>query len=337
MSDSIWVHDLSPFIFQFGENGWGLRWYGMAYLAGIVWGAWLIVRWAREQRVPLEPARVQDFATWVGVGMMVGGRLGYCTFYEPSLWTEFTPMWGVLKVWEGGMASHGGIAGLAAGAFGYAYKSKTNPLVLGDCVAATAPIGVICGRIANFINGELWGKKTDGSWGVIFPEDTLNTIQDARLQIGSQAYLTINERWQQFVSSHPDQAENTINGPLRFADTLVRGSDLYREFYLAMGDPRYPNQILAVMTEGIIPLIIGLFIHKKHRKPGLTIGVVITAYSCGRFINEFWREPDIGHPPLFGWMNKGQQLTIPMLLISVGIIIWAIRRPSKPDLYQVVK
>lgn len=289
MNDWIWVHDLSPFIFQIGD-GFGLRWYGMAYLAGLVWGAWLAIRWAKQQRLPLEARQVPDFATWVGVGMILGGRLGYCTFYQPELWVTFDggpPWWGVLKVWEGGMSSHGGIVGLAAGSVGYAWRMRVNPLVLGDCVAAVAPIGVMCGRLANFINGELWGKPTDGDWGVIFPA----------------------------AERIPPEVVNV------------------HAWLLEYGIPRYPNQLVALATEGLIPLLIALPIHKRHRKPGLTIGVVITAYAIGRFINEFWREPDVGVPLVLG-MSRGQVLTLPLLAIGIGIAVWAWRRPAKPEAYD---
>lgn len=161
-----WVHNLSPFIIEFGP-GWGIRWYGMAYLAGIAWGYWMFVRWVRARRVPLAPAEIQDFVLSAGLGMIIGGRLGYCLLYEPRL--TFTDPFYLFRVWDGGMASHGGMLGLFVGTWLYARKRGRSTRVLIDAVTATAPIGVACGRLANFINGELWGRATDVPWAVIFP------------------------------------------------------------------------------------------------------------------------------------------------------------------------
>ena len=103
-----WIHDLSPFAIRFsGELG--IRWYGLAYLAGILWGYWQFVRWHRAGRNPLTPNQSQDFALYGGLGMIIGGRLGYCLIYGWDHWRE-DPLY-LVKLWEGGMASHGGIAG----------------------------------------------------------------------------------------------------------------------------------------------------------------------------------------------------------------------------------
>lgn len=168
-TDGYWVHDLSPFIIEFGRgSGWGIRWYGMAYLTGLLWGYWIVRRWSRVGRAPLDDHQIQDFILYAGLGMIIGGRLGYCLLYN-SAETFHNPLY-IFKLWEGGMASHGGIVGLTCGAALYARKRGKSFLVLLDLIGATGPMGIALGRIANFINGELWGRPTTVSWAVIFPD-----------------------------------------------------------------------------------------------------------------------------------------------------------------------
>ena len=167
---SHWIHNLSPFAIEFAP-GVGIRWYGLAYLAGLALGWWMVTRWVRQGRSPLRAEQIQDYVLCIGIGMLVGGRLGYCLFYQGDrLLTD--PLY-LLKVWEGGMASHGGIIGMAVGAWWYARSRAQSLPALADLVAATAPMGVFLGRIANFINGELWGMPSTVPWAVIFPDAPL--------------------------------------------------------------------------------------------------------------------------------------------------------------------
>lgn len=264
-----WVNNLDPVALHL----WGsvaIRWYGLAYLAGVVWGVWMVMRWHRQQRCPLNPVEAQDFALYGGLGMIIGGRLGYCLLYA---WPHFVadPLY-LFRLWEGGMASHGGILGLMAGTWLYAQKRKVSVPLLLDMVGAVAPMGVMLGRLANFVNGELWGKPSEVPWAVIFP----------------------------------------LSGD---------------------GLPRHPSQLYEAVLEGALLLMIILPLHARHRKPGLTLGVLLALYAVARFIGEFFREPDFGHPPYFGWMNKGQALSIPVLIIGIAITIWAARRAAQPGLY----
>lgn len=264
-----WVHNLNPVALHI----WGqfdIRWYGLAYLAGIVWGVYMLGRWYRRQRNPLTPVETQDFALFGGLGMIIGGRLGYCLLYALPHFLE-DPLY-LFYLWEGGMASHGGIAGLAFGAWLYAQKRQVSFALLADMICAVTPMGVMLGRLANFVNGELWGKPTDVPWAVIFP---------------------------------------------------MSGDHL----------PRHPSQLYEAVLEGALLMVIILPIHARHRKPGLTMGVLLSMYAVARFIGEFFREPDFGHPPYFGWMNKGQALSIPVLLIGVAITVWAARRAPRPEWY----
>lgn len=162
-----WTHDLSPFLIRIGDN-FGIRWYGVAYLLGFVVGAWLLRRYAHAGRSQLPAVMVIDFMTSLVIGVMVGGRLGYFIFYQPSV--LFHDPLVMLRVWEGGMASHGGFIGVIAALAWFARKHRIPFLHLGDLVAASAAAGLLFGRIANFINGELWGKSSTVAWAVIFPD-----------------------------------------------------------------------------------------------------------------------------------------------------------------------
>ncbi|HAT09384.1 MAG TPA: prolipoprotein diacylglyceryl transferase [Planctomycetes bacterium] len=173
--DTHWIHHLDPFAVHFSGD-FGIRWYGLAYLAGLFAGLWLLRRWQRQGRVPLTVDGITDFVVACAVGMVVGGRLGYVLLYEPSLAVTFTadfPWWGLLAVNHGGMASHGGMIGLAIATWWFCQRRRISILVMADLIAATGPIGIALGRVANFVNGELWGRPSDVPWAVIFPQAPL--------------------------------------------------------------------------------------------------------------------------------------------------------------------
>lgn len=162
-----WTHDWDPFIIQFSEN-FGIRYYGLSYLLGFAVAAWLFVRYWRAGRSQLPPEKISDLMIAVVIGVMVGGRLGSFILYHPEqLWRD--PL-SFFRVWEGGMASHGGMLGVAVALAWFARSQKLPFLHLSDLICSAAAAGVLFGRIANFINGELWGKPTTVAWAVIFPD-----------------------------------------------------------------------------------------------------------------------------------------------------------------------
>lgn len=282
-----WVHNLSPFLigpFDLGPLGMqGIRWYGLAYLAGLVCGYLIVRRWSDCGRVPLRREEIQDFVLYSGLGMIIGGRVGYCLLYG---WHDLMadPLY-LFKVTDGGMASHGGIVGLVLGMAIYARKYQRSFWVLGDLLAVTGPLGIGFGRIANFINGELWGRPSDVPWAVIFPKS----------------------------------APLPENAPLALQ--------------IANAVPRHPSQLYAAVLEGFLLFAVLMWIHARHRRPGLTGAWFLLLYGVGRFVGEFWREPDRGQPIFFGWMSKGQLYTLPMLVGGVILLIWVMRRPARPELY----
>ena len=166
MTLAFWVHDLSPFLGPHWGN-FGIRYYGLAYLSGFIVGAWLLGRYAAAGRSRLPADKIADFMLGLVVGVMLGGRLGSFLLYHPEqLWQD--PL-SFFRVWEGGMASHGGMIGVALALAWFSRAERIPFRHLGDLIASVAPAGLLFGRVANFINGELWGTPTRVSWAVIFP------------------------------------------------------------------------------------------------------------------------------------------------------------------------
>lgn len=168
-----WVHDLDPFLWQFPDSfgSWGpggIRWYGISYLAGFVFAYFLLKTYYKNKRSPYDSEQILNFMTFLVLGVLLGGRIGYSLLYRGNEFLQDPFM--LLRVWEGGMASHGGFAGVCIAALLYARYSKQSPFPVGDLIVSVVPPGLFFGRIANFINGELWGRTTDVSWGVLFPK-----------------------------------------------------------------------------------------------------------------------------------------------------------------------
>jgi phosphatidylglycerol:prolipoprotein diacylglycerol transferase len=161
---------IDPVLIRIGP--FAIRWYALAYIAGILAG-WLYARAiVRSQRLwggkaPLSVADYDDFVLWVTLGIILGGRLGYVLFYNPGYFASHPAE--ILQLWNGGMSFHGGFLGCVAAAVLFARSRGIPFLSLGDVSCAVAPIGLFLGRLANFVNSELWGRVTDVPWAVIFP------------------------------------------------------------------------------------------------------------------------------------------------------------------------
>ena len=157
--------DVSPIIFSIGPVA--IRWYSMAYLVGIILAWLLIKRNIKKYDLPLDSDKLEDLVFYITLGIIIGGRLGYVLFYGGnSFWRNPVQ---ILEVWKGGMSFHGGVLGVIVGAYLFARKIKYKFLGITDLVVLYAPIGIFCGRLANFINDELWGRVTDVAWAVRFP------------------------------------------------------------------------------------------------------------------------------------------------------------------------
>ncbi|MEZ5686691.1 MAG: prolipoprotein diacylglyceryl transferase [Paracoccaceae bacterium] len=164
--------EIDPNAFVIPGLGLPIRWYALAYIAGLVAGWQIIVALMKRPALwggtaPMAPARVEDLLTAVIVGVILGGRLGYVLFYQPGYY--LTHPLEILKIWEGGMAFHGGFLGVVLAGVWFARRHRIAPLALADAFALVAPVGLLLGRVANFIKPELWGRPTDAPWGRDFP------------------------------------------------------------------------------------------------------------------------------------------------------------------------
>ncbi len=168
--------DISPNVFAvelFGREI-ALRWYALAYIAGLMFGWWIVLRAVRTPRLwtgpaPMTPDQVERLLTWIIVGVILGGRLGYVLFYDLS--TYLADPLQIFQVWNGGMSFHGGFLGVVLAALWFGRRERIPLLTLGDLLAMATPVGLMLGRLANFVNAELWGRPTTLPWGVIFPGD----------------------------------------------------------------------------------------------------------------------------------------------------------------------
>jgi phosphatidylglycerol:prolipoprotein diacylglycerol transferase len=166
---------IDPVLISFAVGGYefSLRWYALAYIAGLLIGWRLVVSLMRRPKLwpgetaPMTPAQPEELLTWMVLGVVLGGRLGYVLFYDPGRFLDHPGE--IIRIWEGGMSFHGGFAGVILGIVLYTRRHKLALLQVGDAVALAAPLGLFLGRIANFIKPELWGRVTDVPWAMVFP------------------------------------------------------------------------------------------------------------------------------------------------------------------------
>lgn len=143
-----------------------LKWYSLAYIAGIVLGWWYLLKLLAQPGAPMARRHADDLVFYATIGIIVGGRLGYVVFYAPELFVQ-SPL-SILRLWDGGMSFHGGVIGTTLAIIVLSRQYKLNWLRVHDYVACCAPFGLFFGRLANFVNGELWGKPTDVPWAIVF-------------------------------------------------------------------------------------------------------------------------------------------------------------------------
>lgn len=258
-----------------------LRFYSLAYLAGILLGYWHLSRMLKSPGAPMAQRHADDLFFYCTIGIIAGGRLGYAAFYTggdtgiPSLFTHFTPgetiSWDLLRLWDGGMSFHGGLIGVLLAITWVSWRGHLRFLRVADYIAVCVPFGMLFGRLANFVNGELWGRVTtaDVPWAMIFP--------------GA--------------------------GPF----------------------PRHPSQLYEALLEGALMIAIMLIMFWKTRarfRPGLLVGVFTAGIGLGRFIVEFFREPD-QQLEQFAYetgLSMGQWLTIPLIVLGIAVAVWSFTR-----------
>ena len=164
-----YIVDTDPFAIHFSDEWFiqGIRWYGLSYLAGFLIAMFLLWLYTKKGRSPLTHDQNSSLMTYLLLGVIIGGRLGYMLFYDFANFTQ-NPM-SVFQIWRGGMASHGGFIGVIIATFAFSKVHKVSFLKVADIIVTVCPPGIFLGRIANFWNGELWGKVSDVPWAMIFP------------------------------------------------------------------------------------------------------------------------------------------------------------------------
>ena len=286
--------EIDPVFFHLGPLP--IRWYSLAYIAGITLGWLSITRLMKKPDLwqsnlsgtapagpPLSRERLDDLLFWVTLGVILGGRLGYVLFYEPDLlfqsWVSVKSMMGgdgliqtllgwihippALMIWKGGMSFHGGLLGVGLAGWFFCRKYKLDPLRVADLLACVTPIGLFFGRIANFINAELYGRASEAPWAMVFPTDPLQI-------------------------------------------------------------PRHPSQLYEAALEGLVLLLvirIAVHFYQALAKPGFVTGIFLAGYGVSRIIVENFREPDDHMPDFALGLTMGMMLSVPML-IAGAVLIW---------------
>ncbi len=287
--------EISPEIFSVDIGGFefALRWYALSYIIGIFLGWRLAVLatrradlWPRNQS-PLEPVQAEDLMTWIVFGVILGGRLGYVIFYEPSKYID-DPV-SILKVWQGGMSFHGGFLGVVFTAYLF-FKRNHVPYASGaDLLALCTPIGLLLGRIANFINAELWGRATEMPWGVAFPGEAAQAC-------GQLSGL---------CARHPSQLYEAV------LEGLLLGMILIFVAFRKNGLKR-PGLISGLFFAGYG---IARYMVEFFRQPDAQFQSVTNPVGYA------FQFGDYG-------LTMGQSLSLPMIILGIALIITALRRAA---------
>lgn len=287
--------EISPEIFSVDIGGFefALRWYALSYIIGIFLGWRLAVLatrradlWPRNQS-PIEPVQAEDLMTWIVFGVILGGRLGYVIFYEPSKYIG-DPV-SILKVWQGGMSFHGGFLGVVLTAYLF-FKRNLVPYASGaDLLALCTPIGLLLGRIANFINAELWGRATEMPWGVAFPGEAAQAC-------GQLSGL---------CARHPSQLYEAV------LEGLLLGMILIFVAFRKNGLKR-PGLISGLFFAGYG---ISRYMVEFFRQPDAQFQSVTNPVGYA------FQFGDYG-------LTMGQSLSLPMIILGIALIITALRRAA---------
>lgn len=294
--------EIDPRLFHFELFGReiALRWYALAYIVGILFGLWMAKKlvsraslW-RGDAPPMTKPQLDDLVTWIILGVVIGGRLGSVLFYNPGYYLQ-NPQ-DIIRIWDGGMSFHGGLIGVIVAAWVFTTRHHIAKLSAADVLAFCTPPALFFGRLANFINAELWGRPSDVAWAMKFPSMCVSTAHQGCSVVGEWFYTGFE------VPRHPSQLyEAALEG-------LLLGLVL---LYLA-----YRTSIL--------------------KRPGFLAAVFFAGYGISRFIVEFFRQADsqfitdlnpmgfvIGTNS-FG-ITMGQLLSLPMVAIAVALFIFSQR------------
>ncbi|CAN5673648.1 prolipoprotein diacylglyceryl transferase [soil metagenome] len=301
-----YLHNFSPYVFRIGES-FGPHWYGLAYVLGFYCCYLMLVHLARKGYSELKAEQAGDFITYLALfGVVLGGRVGYMLLYNFDGFLKDPTS--IVKLWDGGMASHGGIAGIALFTLYWSWKHKISWTNLGDNIVVGAPIGILFGRLANFINGELYGRVTDVSWAMKFPTE-----------IHNQDFIPAVENSLNFRAL--PQYSNEIIAAVKTMPNGVQELE-------AILHPRHPSQLYEAFLEGLFLTVVLYLVRTrvKNLPNGVLTGLFFILYAGVRIFGEQYREPDAD---LIMGITRGQFYSLFMILIGLAFLGWALRGKSK--------
>ena len=276
-----------------------ILWYAMAYVAGLVLGWRYAVALVKRPRLfggtsPAGVDVIDDYLFWATVGVILGGRIGYILFYQiPYQFDSFAAdPFMILRIWDGGMAFHGGLIGVGLATWHVCRTHKVPLLRMTDIAAAATPIGLLLGRCANFINAELYGRPTDGPMGMVFPQGYGSGGPPGAFDWASKTWVYAGTE----VPRHPSQLyEAGLEGLLLFI-------------------------VIAILIWGFGAL----------KRPGLVTGIFLVGYAIGRSIAERFRLPDAFVEGLPDWITMGTLLSVPMIALGAFLVWRALRTDASP-------
>jgi phosphatidylglycerol:prolipoprotein diacylglycerol transferase len=285
--------DIDPALFTIRLGGLELavRWYALAYIAGLLLGWRYVAALCRRPALwggaaPMPPERADDLLTWMILGVILGGRLGYVLFYQPAHFAANPAE--IVAVWRGGMSFHGGLLGVVAGVGLFCRRNGFETARVGDAVAAAAPIGILFGRIANFVNGELWGRPSTAPWAVVFPGEAAQSCPPG---------------WQGPCARHPSQ----------LYEAALEGLALFLLLALAirLGALKRPGRVIGLF---LIGYGLARLLTEAFRR------------ADAQFVTS---DNPWGHVVRLGgdWgLTMGQVLSLPMAAAGLALLVWSGRR-----------
>ena len=305
-----WLNNLDPFVFQIG--GFGPRWYGLSYVLSALLGYRLYLRLAQRGYTDIQPARVADFITWIGLfGVLLGGRLGWILWYGRYQFHAPEDHFWWLRIWEGGMSSHGGILGIVVVTFILSRRWHVSWTSIGDSLCAVAPVGLFLVRCANFINGELFGKPADTAWSVKFAAELRENV-DALVAVGGNPELA-------------GEADRIIEAAKHDPTLATRLSEVL--------PARHPSQLYEALLEGVFLVTVLWLLRTRLRMPrGVLTGLFFILYAAVRILGETFRVPDPAWS--VGELSAGQYLSLYMFAIGALFLGWGLWRRQYENVDQ---
>lgn len=298
-------------------GGLAIRWYGIGFMVAFAAGYAILRRLARRGFVPLLPDKSGDVIFALVVGVILGGRLGYILFYDFASFVA-NPL-RIIRIWEGGLAFHGGFAGAIVAGWWYARRHNVPFLRLGDCITLGVTPGIVAVRIANFINGELYGRVTTDAvpWAMRFPTDPV-----AMQLTGAAAGRGMRERELLIERAYESGAWAQVRGQVPL---------------------RHPSQLYEALAEGVLLGLVMWALYRWNRRrgrdlaPGTYAGVFVLGYGIMRSLMELFRQPDVqftdaGDPvgTVLGPLTMGQTLSAAMIVLGIFLIVRGVRIGAGP-------